>query len=305
MVRQSDTGTRCSPRSVACATATRASRALPAPARRVLRRRPWRDRRCDRRRWWPRRSRLPDTGDDDEQAGDELKHEAHAITPRLAEDANSSAISRQLQAGGDAQIGKFSQLPSGICLWTAPAASDLTKARGLLAGGLRRRQPSRELTQHECHWCRDRILRQGHAGTKRAAALDDLYRAVDLCRLPAVALRADPSHGRLRPHLYFEPDRRSLPHHLRPLLLADARDRAGRRGRQGLSRRAVGAGWRKGARRRCARTAGRAGQRSHPQPGDQGEGARRPAASTRRCCCGRWPTGCAVPTALAHSFPTR
>ena len=38
-------------------------------------------------------------GDDDEQAGDELKHEAHAITPRLVEDGNSTAISFQLQAG--------------------------------------------------------------------------------------------------------------------------------------------------------------------------------------------------------------
>ena len=44
-----------------CATATRASTALPAPARPVLRMRRWPDRRCDRRRWWPRRSRLPDT----------------------------------------------------------------------------------------------------------------------------------------------------------------------------------------------------------------------------------------------------
>ena len=73
-------------------------------------------------------------GDDDEQAGDELKHEAHAITPRLVEDANSTAISFQLQAGDDAQIGKFSQRPAGICLWTAPAASDLTKGEGPFSG---------------------------------------------------------------------------------------------------------------------------------------------------------------------------
>src|SRR6185312_10145565 len=145
-------------------------------------------------------------------------------------------------------------------------------ARGLIAGRLRT-SSLRELTQHERHWCRDRITRHGHSGTRRPAALDDLYRAVDLCRLPAVAIRADPSHGRLRPHLYFEPDRRSLPHHLRSLLLADACDRAGRRGRKRLSRRAVGSEWRKGARRRCARPAGRAGHRSHPQPGDEGEGA--------------------------------
>src|SRR3954469_18155021 len=65
--------------------------------------------------------------DDHEQAGDELKHEAHAITPRLSNDANSSAIPRQLQAGDEVQLGKFSRLLLGICLWTPSPASDLTE----------------------------------------------------------------------------------------------------------------------------------------------------------------------------------
>ena len=30
-----------------------------------------------------------------------------------------------------------------------------------------------------------------------------------------------------------------------------------------------------------------------------------PAISIRRCCCDRWPTGCAVPMALVHSPVTR
>ena len=110
-----------------------------------------------------------------------------------------------------------------------------------------------------------------------AAALDDLHRALDLRRRAAVAIRLHPSDGRLRPHLYFEPDRRSLHRHLRPLLLADAGDRAGGRGRTALPRDPVGARWREGAQPRCARAAGRAGHRSHPEPGDQGRGARRRA----------------------------
>ena len=40
---------------------------------------------------------------------------------------------------------------------------------------------------------------------------------------------------------------------------------------------------------------------SHPEPGDQGRARKAPAASTRRCCCGRSPTGCAAPMASAHS----
>jgi hypothetical protein len=42
-------------------------------------------------------------------------------------------------------------------------------------------------------------------------------------------------------HLYIEPDRRSLPGHLRPLLLAHAGDCARRRGRTTLPRHPVGA----------------------------------------------------------------
>jgi len=38
-------------------------------------------------------------GDDDEQAGDELKHEAHAITPRLVDDARAFSVPMESERG--------------------------------------------------------------------------------------------------------------------------------------------------------------------------------------------------------------
>ena len=72
-----------------------------------------------------------------------------------------------------------------------------------------------------------------------------------------------------------------------------------------LPRGAVGARRQQGA--RCeARALPRGLVGDHiAQPGDQGRRAGLPAASTRRCCCGRSPTGCAAPTASAPSSPTR
>ena len=61
-------------------------------------------------------------------------------------------------------------------------------------------------------------------------------------------LRLDPPDGDLGPHLHFEPDRRPLRRHVLPLLLADARDRAGSRGGKALPRDPVGSRRRHGAR---------------------------------------------------------
>jgi hypothetical protein len=82
--------------------------------------------------------------DDDEQAADKLKDEAHAITPQRADESNSTANSRQMQAG-EAHLGKFSQSTLGICLWTRLWPADLTKPndfhRGPALGGNRLSQP--------------------------------------------------------------------------------------------------------------------------------------------------------------------
>src|SRR5215470_3810493 len=65
-----------------------------------------------------------------------------------------------------------------------------------------------ELDQHEHdQQCGDRVTSCGNAGARALAALDDLHRAVDLRRRAAVAVWLHPSDGRVRPHLYFEPDR--------------------------------------------------------------------------------------------------
>jgi hypothetical protein len=76
--------------------------------------------------------------DDDKQAADKLKDEAHAITPQRADECNSTANSRQMQAG-EALLGKFSQPTLGICLWTRLRPADLTKRtdfrRGPALGG--------------------------------------------------------------------------------------------------------------------------------------------------------------------------
>src|SRR6185312_6040497 len=83
----------------------------------------------------------------------------------------------------EVRIGKFSRPSLGICLWTAFAASDLTRSKGPFRRAASA-SPFRELTQHERYQCGDRMVGQGRAGTWRPAALDDFHRAFDLCRLP-------------------------------------------------------------------------------------------------------------------------
>jgi hypothetical protein len=112
--------------------------------------------------------------------------------------------------------------------------------------------------------------------------MDDLHRAFRLRRGVAVALWPVPADGRLRPHLYFEPDRHFLHRHVGPLLLAHPRHCARGRDRAALPRDPLRAGRDKSTRGERAGAAGRPRDRSYPQPRDQGRdpgrGAHRPDA---------------------------
>src|ERR1700761_7907722 len=63
------------------------------------------------------------------QAGDELKHEAHAIISTFAGERNNTWFLRQWQACPETPLGKISQPIRGRCPWTAPRRLCFTQGK--------------------------------------------------------------------------------------------------------------------------------------------------------------------------------
>src|SRR5882757_232442 len=107
-----------------------------------------------------------------------------------------------------------------MALWTGRDGSDLIGQKSLQAN---RCWPGAVQHEFDDDWS-DRAATSRPIRAQRALVLDDLHRAIDLRRLPVVALRPDPSDADLGPDLYLQRDRAALRRHLRSLFSAHAGD---------------------------------------------------------------------------------